>query len=224
MREDCTMHSGMMFNLAKDLMERTKLWRIVRRLPKGSILHAHLDAIVDLDYVFSVLLEEPGMHMNAPTSQLSTTAEREQAIVNFRFFKEPRNASMAIWDAKSYVPGEFVPLVKAAESFPDGGKEGWIRWMKSKTTISETDSVEQHHGVDHIWKKFSKCFLIMGTVIHYEPILRKFMRRLMSQYYEDGVYWGELRYLPPPPPLFFSFDMLTKSPLADSPGPSTTTV
>lgn len=193
-RENCTMHSGMMFNLAKDLMERTKLWRIVRRMPKGSILHAHLDAIVDLDYVFATLLEEPGMHMSSPDSRLSTARERDDALLSFRFFKEPRNPDMAIWDAQSYVPGEFVPLVKAAESFPGGGREGWIRWMKSKTTISETDSVEQHHGVDHIWKKFSKCFLIMGTVIHYEPILRKFMRRLMSQYYEDGVYWGELRF------------------------------
>lgn len=192
-REDCTMHSGMMFTLAKDLMERTKLWRIVRKMPKGAILHAHLDAIVDLDFVFATLLAEPGMHINCPDSHLATPGIRTDAVVSFRFFKKEQNPAMSIWDARGYRPGEFVPLVKAAETFPDGGREGWIRWMKSKTTISETDSIEQHHGVDHIWKKFSKCFLIMGTVIHYEPIFRKFLRRLMSQYYDDGVYWGELR-------------------------------
>lgn len=193
MREDCTMHSGMMFTLAKDLMERTKLWRIVRRLPKGSILHAHLDAIVELDFVFATLLDEPGIHINAPTTHLGTVENRSDAVVSFRFFKAERNPAMSIWDATSYQPGEFVPLARAADTFPDGGREGWIKWMKSKTSISETDSIEQHHGVDHIWKKFSKCFLIMGTVIHYEPIFRKFLRRLMSQYHEDGVYWGELR-------------------------------
>lgn len=192
-REDCTMHSGMMFTLAKDLMERTKLWKIVRRMPKGSILHAHLDAIVDMDFVFAALLDEPGMHMNAPDVHLGAPENRREAIVTFRFFKKEQNPGMSIWDAASYTPGEFVPLVKAAETFPDGGRGGWIRWIKSKVTISETDSIAQHHGVDHIWKEFSKCFVIMGTVIHYEPIFRKFLRRLMSQYYEDGVFWGELR-------------------------------
>lgn len=202
MREDCTMHSGMMFTLAKDLMERTKLWRIVRRLPKGSVLHAHLDAIVDLDFVFATLLDEPGMHVSCPAGALDTAERRAEAVVSFRFFRAERNAAMSIWDASeeeeggrsAYRAGEFVPLARAAESFPEGGRAGWLRWMKSKTSISETDSLEQHHGVDHIWKKFNKCFLIMGTVIHYEPIFRKFLRRLMSQYYEDGVYWGELRF------------------------------
>lgn len=197
-RENCTMHSGMMFTLAKGLMERTKLWRIVRRMPKGSILHAHLDAIVDLDFVFDTLLSEPGMHMSAPDARLGTSEARADAVVNFRFFAKDRNTSMSIWDDKGYQPGEFVPLSKAADSFPDGGREGWIRWMKSKTTISETDAVEQHHGVDHIWRKFSKCFVIMGTVIHYEPIFRKFLRRMMKQYYDDGVYWGEIRWVDPP--------------------------
>lgn len=191
-RENCTMYSGMMFTLAKDLMERTKLWRIVRRLPKGSVLHAHMDAIVDLDYVFGTLLDEPGMHINAIGTHLATPEHRADAVLSFRFFKQDRNPDMSIWDER-YTPGEYVPLVRAAESFPDGGRAGWIKWMKSKTTISETDSIEQHHGVDHIWKKFSKCFLIMGTVIHYEPVFRKFLRRLMAQYYEDGVYWGEPR-------------------------------
>lgn len=200
-REGCTMHSGMMFTLAKDLMERTKLWRIVRRMPKGSILHAHLDAIVDLDYVFDTLLSEPGMHISSPDASLGTSAAREDAVVNFRFFAKEKNPSLSIWDDAKYKPGEFVPLKKAADSFPDGGREGWIRWMKSKTTISETDAVEQHHGVDHIWRKFSKCFVIMGTVIHYEPIFRKFLRRMMKQYYEDGVYWGEIRWVVTPAPV-----------------------
>lgn len=199
-REDCTMHNGMMFTLAKGLMERTKLWRIVRRMPKGSILHAHLDAIVDLDYVFDTLLSEPGMHICAVDARLGTSEARTDAVVNFRFFARDRNPSMSIWDDASYQPGEFVPLAKAADTFPDGGRAGWIRWMKSKTTISETDAVEQHHGVDHIWRKFSKCFVIMGTVIHYEPIFRKFLRRMMKQYYEDGVYWGEIRSVVPSGP------------------------
>lgn len=38
---------GMCFTLAKERMESTKLWEIVKHFPKGALLHAHLEAMVD---------------------------------------------------------------------------------------------------------------------------------------------------------------------------------
>lgn len=40
-------YPGMMFTLAKDRMESTRLWKIVKRMPKGCLLHSHLEAMVD---------------------------------------------------------------------------------------------------------------------------------------------------------------------------------
>jgi adenosine deaminase CECR1 len=57
------------------------------------------------------------------------------------------------------------------------------------------DSHEQHHGIDAIWRKFAKCFIVVATIIHYEPMFRAFLRRLMSQLKSDGVNWVELRYV-----------------------------
>ena len=33
---------GMMFSLAKERMEKSKLWKIVQKMPKGTLLHCHL--------------------------------------------------------------------------------------------------------------------------------------------------------------------------------------
>lgn len=38
---------GMSFTLAKDRMEKTKLWNIVQHFPKGALLHAHMEAMVN---------------------------------------------------------------------------------------------------------------------------------------------------------------------------------
>lgn len=38
---------GMCFSRAREKIHETTLWKIVRRLPKGSLLHAHFDAMVD---------------------------------------------------------------------------------------------------------------------------------------------------------------------------------
>jgi adenosine deaminase CECR1 len=39
-KEGVEIFPGMMFNLAKDRMEKSKLWQIVRKMPKGALLMA----------------------------------------------------------------------------------------------------------------------------------------------------------------------------------------
>lgn len=190
--ENATIHPGMMFTHAKGIMEKTKLWQIVRKLPKGALLHAHLDAIVDFDYLFDVLLNTPGIHISSSTGSLATESARSDGLVQFKFFKSEQGSDSNIW-SEDYRPDTFVLLSKAADVYPDTGKAGFISWLKSRCTISETDSVEQHHGVDHIWERFQTCFVIIGTIIHYEPIFRAFLQRMMNLFYADGVYWAEIR-------------------------------
>jgi adenosine deaminase CECR1 len=51
----------MMFNLAKDRMEKSKLWQIVRKMPKGALLHCHLEAMCDLDWLIEEAFQTEGI-------------------------------------------------------------------------------------------------------------------------------------------------------------------
>ncbi len=142
-----------MFSLSKARMESTKLWRIVRRMPKGALLHAHMDAMVDFDFLFAVLLDTPGMHVLADRP-LSDPAALDDAAVRFRFFQTPRTEG-DIW-SQAYAADTPILVTQAADTFPDGGKPGFLKWLYNRATISRTEAVEQHHGVDHVWRKFCK--------------------------------------------------------------------
>jgi adenosine deaminase CECR1 len=87
-------HPGMMFSLAKERMEQTQLWKIMRKMPKGALLHAHMDAMVDFDWLFEVLLNTKGMHVYFDRV-LDTKEAREIGGVRFRFQKVDRG--MSIW-------------------------------------------------------------------------------------------------------------------------------
>ncbi|KAI9167618.1 CECR1 family adenosine deaminase [Paramyrothecium foliicola] len=187
-----TIFPGMMFRLAKDRMEGTKLWDIVRHMPKGSLLHAHMDAMVSFDFVLEELMGLPGMHMASDIS-LDTPKAREDAILSFRY-REKEVTEGSVW-AKEYKPDTYLRITKVADEFPDGGRAGFLKWLKGRCTLSVEDSQEQHHGIDAIWEKFVKCFLVVATIIHYEPIFRTFLRRLMHDLKSDGVNWAELRYV-----------------------------
>lgn len=183
---------GMMFRMAKDRMENTKLWKIVRKMPKGTLLHAHMDAMVDFDFLLDVLMRTPGMHISSDRPLKGKDA-LDSSVLNFRFRAKEGTAG-SIWE-DSYNPDTFILLTKAADEFPDGGRPGFLAWLKSRCTLSVTDSHEQHHGVDAIWRKFAKCFVVVATIIHYEPVFRAFLQRLMSQLKADGVNWVELRFV-----------------------------
>jgi adenosine deaminase CECR1 len=182
---------GMMFRLAKDRMEGTKLWEIVSRMPKGCLLHGHMDAMVDFNFVLEEVLNTPGMHMASDRS-LSTADARADASLSFRYRKKLQTEG-SIWE-EGYKPNTYFQITTIADSFPDGGRAGFLKWLKSRCTLSVEDSHEQHHGVNAIWDKFAKCFLVVENMIHYEPVFRSFLRRLMRDLKADGVNWAELRY------------------------------
>ncbi|KAI1081167.1 adenosine/AMP deaminase [Whalleya microplaca] len=189
--DNITVHPGMMFSLSKERMEGTKLWKIVRQMPKGALLHAHMDAMVDFDYLFETLFATPGMHILAD-QPLTNAKAREDARLLFRFHKQARTEGN-IWGA-DYKLNTPILLTQAADAYPEGGKAGFLKWLYSRCTISRTDAVSQHHGVDQIWQKFQKCFRVVNSIIHYEPIFRSFLRRLMSLLKADGINWCEVRF------------------------------
>lgn len=188
--QNVTIFPGMAFSLCKERMESTKLWKIVRRMPKGALLHAHMDAMVGFDYLIDVLMKTPGVHMMADRPLTSAEA-LEGARIVFRF-RKTQNGTGDIWGA-DYEPETLVSLTQAADTFPDGGADAFAKWLYSRCTISRTAAIEQHHGIDNIWKKFIGCFRTPSSIIHYEPIYRRFLRRLMSQLKADGINWCELR-------------------------------
>ncbi|PGH16628.1 hypothetical protein AJ80_05130 [Polytolypa hystricis UAMH7299] len=186
------LYPGMMFMLAKERMESTKLWRIATKMPKGALLHAHMGALVDLDWLFRQTLAMEGMCFYA-SQPLLDEKSRQNASVRFKFSKSPPPlGSPSIWSPE-YVPETLIPAKVAADTFPDGGREGILAWLKDRTSIVASESIEHHLGVDAIWRKLNDAFAILASIIYHEPILRPFVRKFLSALAEDGVRWVELR-------------------------------
>lgn len=180
-----------MFNVAKGHMESTKLWEIVRKMPKGALLHAHIGATVDLEWVFNEAINTPGMCISSSTP-LTSEHTLADALLKIRFAGPGKTEAPSIWDA-NYPAGSLVPLKTAANEFPGGGRAGFVAWIKDRCSITKADTLKHHLGVDDVWRKLSAGFVVLGPIIYYEPILRSFLQKLFTTLLEDGVYWAELR-------------------------------
>ncbi|KAK3046197.1 hypothetical protein LTS18_013439, partial [Coniosporium uncinatum] len=182
-----------MFMLAKERMEKSNLWKIVKQMPKGALLHCHLQAMVDPEYLIEEAFKVEGIHCQAAKA-LPTDADRLKGSFTFSYRKQATSteSQASIWSS-SYEPDTPVPLFAAADSYPDGGRKGFVKWIVSRCTITSEESLKHHHGLNEIWRKFTSTFLVLGSLINYEPIFRMFLRKMFSQLLEDGVQWVDMR-------------------------------
>ncbi|KAH7310081.1 adenosine deaminase family protein-like protein [Rhexocercosporidium sp. MPI-PUGE-AT-0058] len=189
---------GMIFNSAKNHMESTQLWKIVQRMPKGALLHCHLGAMVDLEWLFEQAVQTSGMFVSA-SEALSDAEVRGRPDVNVKIEfsancvrEKSEEKEEGIWEV-GYEALKKVPLKNAAETFPDGGKAGFLRWMKDRCSVTQSEAVQNHLGVDDIWKKLQSAFVTITPIVYYEPITRKFLRKFLQTAYADGIRWVEMR-------------------------------
>jgi adenosine deaminase CECR1 len=183
-------YPGMMFTLAKDRMEKSKLWRIVRKMPKGCLLHCHLEAMIGIEWLLEEAFALDNVHIQAETSLSSADFLSKTPFVFSVATSSPKSPS--IWSAE-YTPNTPILLKDAADSFPDGGKTGFIAWAKSRTAITPEESVSHHQGPNEIWRKFSATFQICNSLVYIDPIYRKYVRHLCRQLHEDNILWADVR-------------------------------
>ncbi|MCJ1273043.1 hypothetical protein MMC21_000832 [Puttea exsequens] len=188
------LYPGMQFQLAQETMRKTKSWRIIKKMPKGALLHAHFDAMADVDWLIDQVLTTPGMTMSA-NQPLSDVESREHSQALFQYNNETSTATVkgSIWSS-NYEKSALVSVTEAAKSFPNGGVEGFKTWLKGRCTISTEDSMAHHEGVDAIWRKFMDCFPILDSIEMYEPIFRAMVQHILHQVTADGIRWVDFRY------------------------------
>lgn len=190
-QDEVSPYPGMTFALAKDRMEMTKTWQIVNKMPKGALLHAHLDAMIDVDWLVDQLMETDGMSIWADQALVDSKA-RGNGYVIFQYEKVKSPDATSIWNA-GYKARQCIPVLEAAESFPDGGLGGFKSWVKTRCTITLDESLNHHHGVNAVWQKFASCFPIIDSILLYEPIFRASIEKLLHDILLDGIKWMDLR-------------------------------
>ncbi|KAJ5082957.1 hypothetical protein N7532_012000 [Penicillium argentinense] len=193
-QSDEIFYPGVMFHHAKGRMEKTKLWQILEKMPKGSLLHAHMDAMFDIDFLIDQAFSTPNIHF-AAEKPLLTAKDCEETPIFFQFSSQSLGASdgiPSIW-SESYQPSSLIPIQTAASSFPRGGEAGFREMIRSRCIIMPEHSYNHYHGVDAIWAIFTKTFPVINSILNYEPIFRTCFRRMLGQLAADGIRYIEFR-------------------------------
>ena len=188
------LYPGMMFSLARDRMQTTELWKIIEKMPKGALLHAHLDAMIDVDWLVDQALNEKGLCLQAAEG-LSDKQKRSTLPFQVRYYSDDQLSKLktgsSIWTV-GYEANAPVPIRDAQRLFPDDDTT-FKKWIVNRCTITPEESLQHHHGLDAVWRKFQSCFPLIGQFMFYEPIFRRGLTRLLGQLAADGITYVDFR-------------------------------
>ena len=180
-------------------MRGTRLWQIIRRFPKGSLLHAHFNALIDAEWLVDRALNTPGLCISSEHPMIST---EDRSKVNF--FIQFSSSAVESWDSsnncpslwdRGYQPFKLVPLFEAGRRFPDDESEGFKNWLIGRCRVEPDNPANQILGPSALQETFGRCFPIVDSMLFYEPIFKQVVSRVLRGLVEDNIIHAEWRIL-----------------------------
>ncbi|KAK7433770.1 hypothetical protein VKT23_020597 [Stygiomarasmius scandens] len=116
-------------------------------MPKGALLHAHLDVTVNVPVLLDLALKQLAIHVQSPT--VLNTSNLKSTLPQFEALPQNNTTNVvSLTDAK-YSPDTWVPIKQAREIFDPqlGGPEGFDRWVTGALTIDPSEAYGTHNTV-----------------------------------------------------------------------------
>ncbi len=151
------------FFQSQNHIEQTKLYQVLRMMPKGGILHLHGAASGDADWVVNQVIHHP------------------QAYVNWD--RMPQKGQIRFFNSGQEPPG-FEKAQHLAQSVP--------HFADSLTQLLTFDERMDNDSVD-IWQEFEDIFNRLYGFVSFKPMFRGYFERAFEHLVEDGIQHVEIR-------------------------------
>ncbi|XP_059048961.1 adenosine deaminase AGSA-like [Achroia grisella] len=154
----------------KETIKETNLFKIIKRMPKGAILHAHDIAILSPDYVLGLTYSE----------KLYVCFEEDD--VRFLFSKDiPKDTCGTRWQ-----------LLRDAR-FSSGNVEKFDAELKKYFTIVIDNPEEVYTDINIVWSIFQDYFVRFSGIISYKPVWEKYFYDALKALRDDNIMYLEIR-------------------------------
>ncbi|XP_035784283.1 adenosine deaminase 2-like [Anopheles albimanus] len=161
--------SAMHFFEAKPLIEASGMFKVLKTMPKGAVLHLHNSAAVSSSWIIQ---------------NLTYRGEAKLCTQNGRHYFTVRS--------QSYCPANQTRVINEMRKEWTDGPGSFDRWLETLINL-KLKPRKPSATVDDIWKDFESCFDAMKGFLQYKPFFEAYHRRLLHEFHRDNVCYLELR-------------------------------
>ncbi|KAL1616817.1 hypothetical protein SLS54_008209 [Diplodia seriata] len=176
----------------------SKLFDIVKHMPKGAHLHAHFNAELPVDELLDRAKNMDTMFVRSIVPLLAPEDLEKTEIV---FTVLTSNHPEADLFSKDYKPdfknttnNPWMKWINFQRRFSDqnGGRDA-TEWVMTKMILSEEEVYGTSQTVNGIWARFNQATRCFKGLLNYESTYRWYVKKAMENMVENGIMYAELR-------------------------------
>lgn len=170
---------GLHFSVARPLIERSPVFELLRRMPKGAALHGHNAAMVSAAWWVRTLTYVPGM-----LRCRSAAGDGDGSLFTFR---------RADWHQ---CVGDYVRVAdeRAAAAAGDGNDPtAYDAELALELSMFGGQPAPERADINAVWQRFDGIFRAVSDAISYEHTFGLVYERVLQEMYDDRVMYLEIR-------------------------------
>ncbi|KAL2725889.1 adenosine deaminase 2-like [Vespula maculifrons] len=160
---------GRNFLEARTDIKNSEVYKIIRTMPKGAVLHAHDTALVSADWIFWNVTFRPNLYV----------CESSKGLLQLRFFEKPDDNCS--W--------KLLSDLRKNKSIVDTINSKIYKQMTMLTKNPEVD----YKDVDKAWSKFVQIFAFITPMLTYKPVYEDHYYEALKDLYMDNIMYIEIR-------------------------------
>ncbi|XP_023498637.2 adenosine deaminase 2 [Equus caballus] len=166
---------SMHFFQAKNLIEKSEVFHILKKMPKGAALHVHDFSILSMDWLVKNVTYRPHCHF----------CFTPKGALQFKFAyptpPTPRPAECSEWILLEKYRRGLQNVTEFDNSL-----------LKNFTLMTENPEAT-YADQNAVWAKFEAIFFTISGLVYYAPVFRDYVFQALEEFYQDSVLYLELR-------------------------------
>lgn len=158
----------------KDEVKDTELYKVIKDMPKGAVLHAHDTGILGPDYVLALTYKD----------NLFVCFEEDNILFMFSL-EIPINPCKTVWQS-----------LKEAR-YSSGNVEKFDATLRKHFTLVTKDPNQVYSDINAVWSKFQQYFIITSPLFSYKPVWEQYFYDTLKAMRGDNVMYLEIRSVLP---------------------------
>lgn len=178
----------------KGLIDRTKIFKLARRAPKGAHLHIHFNACLQPSVLLDVASEMDHMYITSDLPLLNTLSRNNHRRCKIQFSIMALRASQGNLFDPSYRDRSPMKFSEFLEEFPRHYPgEDAMTWLQEKLVFREEEAHDALQTVGGAWEAFNTRTQMMKGLFNYEKAYRTYTRRCLEDFVKDNIQYAEVR-------------------------------
>lgn len=180
----------------KALIDRTKVFQLAKRAPKGAHLHIHFNACLQPDVLLKIASEMEQMYITSDVPLHTKDEDHPNRLgrckIQFSIMDlTASKGSLFDQDYKDRTPMKFNEFIKEFPQHHQGANA--LEWLQEKLVFREEEAHDLPQTVSGAWEEFNARTQMMKGLFNYERAYREYTRRCLEDFVSDNIQYAEIR-------------------------------